>query len=86
MRAAHRCGLAVPRDLSVVGFDGIALGEDLTPALSTITQPNHDIGRRSVELLIRRSPRQRLAADAASRLPHGFRVGESCARAHADAH
>lgn len=82
MRAAHRCGLAVPKDLSVVGFDGIALGEDLTPALSTITQPNHDIGRRSVELLIGALGADR-PLDAASSvlLPHGYRVGESCAAA-----
>jgi DNA-binding LacI/PurR family transcriptional regulator len=80
MRAAHLCGLAVPRDLSVVGFDGIALGEDLTPALSTITQPNHAIGRRSAELLIGALADGR-ALDASSSvlLPHGFRDGESCA-------
>ena len=80
IRAAHLCGLQVPRDLSVIGFDGIALGEDLTPALSTMTQPNSDIGRHSVELLV-----QALAggtvpnADASMVLPHAFRVGESCA-------
>lgn len=82
IRAGHRSGLQVPRDLSVLGFDGIALGEDLTPALSTITQPNSDIGRHGVELLI-----QALAggkpptADASVLLRHGFREGESCARA-----
>jgi DNA-binding LacI/PurR family transcriptional regulator len=80
IRAAHRSGLQVPRDLSVVGFDGIALGEDLTPALSTVTQPNGDIGRHSVELLV-----QALAggtvpnAGASLVLPHAFRAGESCA-------
>ncbi len=80
MRAAHLCGLAVPGELSVVGFDGIALGEDLTPALSTITQPNHEIGRKSVELLIGALANGRLL-DARSSLsmPHGFRTGESCA-------
>jgi DNA-binding LacI/PurR family transcriptional regulator len=65
IRAAHLSGLQVPRDLSVIGFDGIALGEDLTPALSTVTQPNGDIGRHSVELLVQ--------------APHAFRSGESCA-------
>jgi DNA-binding LacI/PurR family transcriptional regulator len=82
MRAAHRCGLDVPRDLSVVGFDGIALGEDLTPALSTITQPNHAIGQRSVELLIAALAADRpLDATSSVLLPHGFRAGESCAAA-----
>jgi len=80
MRAAHLCGLSVPRDLSVVGFDGIALGEDLTPALSTITQPNHEIGRRSAELLIGALADDRaLEAKSSVSLPHGFRIGESCA-------
>jgi DNA-binding LacI/PurR family transcriptional regulator len=82
MRAAHRSGLSVPGDLSVVGFDGIALGEDLTPALATITQPNHDIGRRSVELLIGAlAEKQPLDAARSLLLPHGFRVGESCGAA-----
>jgi DNA-binding LacI/PurR family transcriptional regulator len=82
MRAAHLCGLAVPGDLSVVGFDGIALGEDLTPALSTITQPNHDIGRRSAELLIGALAEGRpLDAKQSVSMPHGFRIGESCAAA-----
>jgi LacI family repressor for deo operon, udp, cdd, tsx, nupC, and nupG len=45
VRAARQVGLRVPDDLSVTGFDGIALGEDLTPALSTIVQPNAEIGR-----------------------------------------
>ena len=96
IRAAHLSGLAVPDDLSVVGFDGIALGEDLTPALSTIAQPNSDIGRHSVELLIQAmAGGTTLGADASLLLPHAFRDGESCAcapapheplEAHATAH
>lgn len=82
IRAAHLCGLAVPQDLSVVGFDGIALGEDLTPALSTITQPNSDIGRHGVELLIQAIAEGRtLRSDASLLLAHAFRDGESCAPA-----
>lgn len=86
IRAAQLGGLPVPHALSVVGFDGIALGEDLMPALSTIAQPNTDIGRRSVELLTTAlaqgaspTPRDSVL------LPHVFRVGESCAQAPAAA-
>lgn len=84
IRAASLDGLRVPQDLAVVGFDGIALGQDLTPALSTVMQPNHDIGRHSVELLVKALadgvvPR----ADASLLLPHAFRDGESCAAAPA---
>jgi DNA-binding LacI/PurR family transcriptional regulator len=82
IRAAHLAGLAVPRDLSVVGFDGIALGEDLTPMLSTVAQPNADIGRCSVQLLVQAmASGTPLAPDAGLTLPHHFRTGESCAPA-----
>lgn len=80
LRAAHLAGLAVPRDLTVVGFDGIALGEDLTPILSTITQPNADIGRCSVELLVQAlTGGSALTPDSSLSLAYGFRQGESCA-------
>jgi DNA-binding LacI/PurR family transcriptional regulator len=82
IRAAHLGGLSVPEDLSVIGFDGIALGEDLTPALTTIAQPNSDIGRHSVELLVQAmAGGTTLQADASLLLPHTFRDGESCASA-----
>jgi len=80
MRAAHLAGLRVPRDLTVVGFDGIVLGEDLTPILSTITQPNADIGRCSVELLVQAlTSGSALTPGSSLSLAHGFRAGESCA-------
>lgn len=80
IRAAHLAGLAVPRDLSVTGFDGIALGEDLTPQLSTVAQPNADLGRASVELLVRAMAGGAPLPPAASlTLTHTWRAGESCA-------
>lgn len=84
LRAAHRSGLRVPSDLTVIGFDGIALGEDLTPALSTVVQPNHDIGRHAVELLLNAlAAGQAPTAASSLTLPHAFRAGESCAVAGA---
>jgi LacI family repressor for deo operon, udp, cdd, tsx, nupC, and nupG len=80
IRAAHLAELRVPQDISITGFDGIALGEDLTPMLSTITQPNTDIGRRSVQLLVQALADGRPVDPSASvLLAHGFRTGESCA-------
>lgn len=82
IRAAHLAGLAVPRDLSVTGFDGIALGEDLTPQLSTVAQPNSDIGRASVELLVQAmAGGAPLPPEASLTLAHAWRTGESCAHA-----
>ncbi|MBF5003810.1 LacI family DNA-binding transcriptional regulator [Diaphorobacter caeni] len=82
IRAAHLAGLRVPQELSVTGFDGIALGEDLTPMLSTIVQPNAEIGQRSVELLVRSMAADApLSAASSITLAHRFRAGESCAAA-----
>lgn len=80
IRAANLAGLKVPGDISVVGFDGIALGEDLTPMLSSITQPNAGIGRSAVELLVQAiSGGNQLLPSASVVLPYGFRQGESFA-------
>lgn len=80
IRAAHLAGLRVPQDISITGFDGIGLGEDLTPMLSTITQPNQVIGQRSVELVVGSlSKGKPLNPSDSLLLAHGFRQGESCA-------
>jgi LacI family transcriptional regulator, repressor for deo operon, udp, cdd, tsx, nupC, and nupG len=80
IRAAHGLGLRVPQDLTVVGFDGIALGRELSPMLGTIAQPNASIGACSVELLARAIAAGDVPGSAASvTLPHEFRPGESCA-------
>jgi DNA-binding LacI/PurR family transcriptional regulator len=84
MRAAYVAGLQVPAQLTVVGFDGIELGNDLTPMLSTITQPNREMGRCGVELLVRALACDDIPGPSASViLPHGFREGESCAGVNA---
>lgn len=54
MRAAAEEKVSVPRDLSIVGFDNIPLGEFLPVALTTVAQPIHDMISRTAELLIRR--------------------------------
>lgn len=80
LRAAHVAGLEVPRDLSVIGFDGIELGKDLTPMLSTIVQPNREMGRSGVELLVQALDGHPLRPSSSLTLPHDFREGESCSR------
>jgi DNA-binding LacI/PurR family transcriptional regulator len=78
MRAAFLQGLHVPRQLSVVGFDGIALGADLTPTLGTVVQPNHEIGRQSLRLLAAAIPQNTALSFAASlTLETYMRIGES---------
>lgn len=50
--AAHRMGLSLPADLSVVGFDDTPVSEVVWPPLTTIHQPIRQIGARAVEKLI----------------------------------
>ena len=52
IRALHNNGLRVPRDVSVMGFDGLMLGSFLVPQLSTVIQPARIMAQRSVEILL----------------------------------
>jgi LacI family transcriptional regulator len=45
-------GISVPHDISVVGFDGIEFGQMITPALTTIKQPDYEMGRLACSMLI----------------------------------
>lgn len=51
IRALYDLGLQVPRDVSVLGVDGMEIGRYTTPRLSTIVQPVEEIARRSMEVL-----------------------------------
>ncbi|MBN3883522.1 MULTISPECIES: LacI family DNA-binding transcriptional regulator [unclassified Nostoc] len=50
--ACQELGILVPRNLSIVGFDGIALGGYVTPALTTISQPMLEIGGYAMQMLL----------------------------------
>ena len=52
VRALWEAGKRVPEDVSVMGLDGLHLGEYLVPQLSTVRQDFQTIARRSVEILI----------------------------------
>lgn len=53
IRALRDSGLRVPEDVSVMGFDGLALGSFLVPQLSTVAQSAKRMALRGVEILIR---------------------------------
>lgn len=52
IRALRDNGLRVPEDISVVGFDGLALGSFLVPKLSTVEQSVEEMAERSVDILL----------------------------------
>ena len=51
LEAARRLGLAVPRDLSVVGFDDSLLAATSSPQLTTVRQPFAEMGQVAHRLL-----------------------------------
>jgi LacI family transcriptional regulator len=53
LAALRAASLAVPRDLSLVGFDDVPMARYLTPALTTVKVPIAEVGSRAMERLLR---------------------------------
>ena len=54
MRAIQERGLAVPEDVSVIGFDDLFVAGLASPALTTISQPTRQMATLATQLLIDR--------------------------------
>ena len=54
MTAAREAGIALPEQLSIVGFDDIDLAAFSAPPLTTVAQPKLQIGTLAAELLLER--------------------------------
>lgn len=78
MAALRGAGVEVPRDLSIIGFDGTAVCDMSSPGLTSVRLPLKQIGAQAVEVLLKQ-----IAGGAVSRehrmLPVSLRHGESCA-------
>jgi LacI family transcriptional regulator len=71
LQAARERGLALPGELSVVGFDDAEFAALVTPALTTVRQPLGEMTRMAVELLRRQladAPLEELRMELATRL------------------
>ncbi|HLI88705.1 MAG TPA: LacI family DNA-binding transcriptional regulator [Ktedonobacteraceae bacterium] len=55
MKALREAGLRIPDDVSLIGFDDIALVEHLTPALTTVRVPKEALGAMAVKQLLTRA-------------------------------
>ncbi|MEE2521950.1 LacI family DNA-binding transcriptional regulator [Pseudarthrobacter sp. J75] len=53
LRAFHEAGVAVPDDVSVVGFDDQPESGYFSPPLTTVRQDFEELGRRCIELMLR---------------------------------
>jgi DNA-binding LacI/PurR family transcriptional regulator len=81
MRGLRHAGLSVPDDISVLGFDGIPLGEWLSPTLSSVATPNREIGRCAWHHLASQLGVQTGSAGPTPfKLPHSVRTGATIAQ------
>ena len=54
MRAIKEHGLKIPEDIAVVGFDDIPIAAYFDPPLTTVRQPQQELGMRGAALLMNR--------------------------------
>ncbi|HBZ17442.1 MAG TPA: GntR family transcriptional regulator [Pantoea sp.] len=71
--AAARAGVRIPQQLSVMGFDGIDIGEHMAPSLASVTQPVDLLGAGAIDMLLQQ------ASSGMRVLPHQIRLGASIA-------
>ena len=85
---AHRRGLDVPRDLSVVGFDDTAIATNVWPELTTIRQPVSAMAAAALDMVLADVRGRRRGAEPATGervLEHELVVRESAAAPSASA-
>lgn len=80
MHGARACGLRVPQDLAVLGFDDFDWADAFQPRLTVIVQPCHEIGRLAARTLKQRIENPRATARSV-RLDPALMIRESCGAA-----
>jgi LacI family transcriptional regulator/LacI family repressor for deo operon, udp, cdd, tsx, nupC, and nupG len=52
LAACQERGIAVPQELSIVGFDDIQMASYVTPPLTTVSQPRVQLGQMAMQLML----------------------------------
>ncbi len=78
IRALYDLGKRVPEDISVVGYDGIVIGQYSMPRLTTVRQDTQQLAERGVDALLRSI--QRRSPPVHELVPFHLIQGESVAQ------
>lgn len=76
VQAIKACGLRVPEDISVIGFDDIDDSQANIPSITTVHQPFYEMGYQAVEMLLALIEGRTLPAETI--IPAQLMVRESC--------
>ena len=81
MKVLHEKGYHVPRDVSIVGFNGDEFSLYSHPSLTTIVTPREELGKESVRRVIERcrSCKDSHTMSVKTILPVKLEVRDSCA-------
>jgi len=80
-RALYELGIAIPQQVSVIGFDNLAYTELMNPALTTVHVPRLELGRVAASMLLKLIAGEALDMPLMT-LPTRFLERESCAPAN----
>lgn len=78
MEAVRNCGLSMPDDISIIGFDDILEAQQVHPSLTTVRQPLEEMGRVAVRILLKRLDNPDLPGRRVE-LPTELIIRDSCA-------
>jgi LacI family transcriptional regulator len=53
MAAAHKLGIRVPEELSIIGYDNLKIAEMCYPPLTTVSQPLKEMGQSAGQILVK---------------------------------
>ncbi|MDE1183876.1 substrate-binding domain-containing protein [Paraburkholderia sp.] len=79
MRGLRGARMRIPADMSILGFDGLTMGELLQPTLASVCAPNREIGGSAFRRLLARIGGEYTDASLALTLPHRLREGATIA-------
>ncbi|RPH33601.1 LacI family transcriptional regulator [bacterium] len=76
--AAKELGLSIPEDVDVISFGDSDVSRVISPALSCVRQPSHELGTKGVEMMLNILAHPESAQEQHLVLPADFIVRETC--------